>query len=254
MQLTQQQHDFYSEHGWLVVEDVFADSDAERVAELALRLSRDEAQKPRSGGQTDVTDYDVAGVPVPRKLGHPFLADDQFRRFIFNGCLPSMVAQLLGKPSLLLVDQIFMKPPRIGSGKPWHQDNAYFRCSPADEVLTAWIALDDADESNGCLHYIDGSHLSALLKHEPLADEPHNKTPAAEKIDTQRTSCAAVRRGGVVFHHSQTLHASPPNESDRWRRAYATHWATADVTSDAGTIDNAYYNRSPQLYSSAANT
>jgi phytanoyl-CoA hydroxylase len=254
MQLTQQQLDDYSEQGWLVVEEVFSASEAGNIAELALSASRKRQLEHARHSLTDAIDYDSAGMPVPRKLSHPFLTDEVFRNFALDNRLQSLVSQLLGKPALLVADQIFMKPPRIGSGKPWHQDNAYFQCFPANEVLTAWIALDDADESNGCLHYIDGSHRSPLLKHEPLADEPHNRTPAADQIDTQRISCAAVARGGVVFHHSQTLHSSAPNESGRWRRAHATHWATADVTSSINTIDNAYYNTAPELYSQAANT
>lgn len=254
MQLTQQHLDHYNERGWLVVEGVYSREETTSVADLALRLSREEMLERVHRGLTDAIDYDSAGMPVPRKLGHPFQTGGVFRKFALNGRLQSMVAQLLGKPPLLVVDQIFMKPPHYGSEKPWHQDNAYFQCSPANEVLTAWIALDDADEFNGCLHYIDGSHRSPLLKHVPLQNEPHNKTPVAEQIDMKRISCAAVPRGGVVFHHSQTLHTSPPNKSDRWRRAYATHWASADVTSEIETIDNAYYNTCPYLYSLAANT
>ncbi len=254
MQLTQQHLDHYNERGWLVVEGVYSAAEAERLADLALRLSQAELKRTEEDSRTDTIERNAAGTSIPRKLDHPFLQDAAFRGFALNVRLQSLVAQLLGKPPLLVVDQIFMKPPHYGSEKPWHQDNAYFQCSPANEVLTAWIALDDADEFNGCLHYIDGSHRSPLLKHEPLANEPHNKTPAVEQIDTQRISCAAVARGGVVFHHSQTLHTSPPNESDRWRRAHATHWSTADVTSEIETIDNAYYNTSPELYLLAANS
>ena len=103
-----------------------------------------------------------------------------------------------------------MKPPEFGSAKPYHQDNAYFLCQPADDVLTAWIALDDVDVDNGCLRYIDGSHRQGIL---PL------------------------RRGGVVLHHCQTLHTSHKNQSDRWRRGYATHWGTADVSCESSILE-----------------
>ena len=129
-----------------------------------------------------------------------------------------------------------MKPPRLGSAKPYHQDNFYFRCHPDDQVITAWIALDDVDAGNGCLRYIDGSHLGPILPHiRFLARRLIIRRPAPELIDLSKESLAPVRKGGVVFHHSKTLHTSHRNESDRWRRGYATHWATAKVTSEINT-------------------
>ena len=56
---------------------------------------------------------------------------------------------------------------------------------------------------------------------------------------------------GVVFHHSKTLHTSHRNESDQWRRAYATHWASAGVVSELDTIKNSYYNCHTDLYHEA---
>ncbi len=49
--------------------------------------------------------------------------------------------------------------------------------------------------------------------------------------------------GGVVLHHSHTLHTSHVNRSQRWRRGYATHWAASDVTSESGFVEGAYFNR-----------
>jgi len=171
-----------------------------------------------------------------------------FRRFATDERLRSLVQQVIGKPVYLMTDQIFMKPPRFGSAKPYHQDNAYFRCHPDDEGLTAWIALDDVDESNGCLRYIDGSHHGPILEHHIDPVELYNQSPAQEDIDLSRESLVCVGKGGVVFHHWKALHTSHRNESDRWRRGYATHWATAEVTSQIDTIDKAYYVAHPELY------
>jgi hypothetical protein len=33
------------------------------------------------------------------------------------------------------------------------------------QVLTAWVAMDDATVENGCLHYVSGSHRGPLLPH-----------------------------------------------------------------------------------------
>jgi hypothetical protein len=51
-----------------------------------------------------------------------------------------------------------------------------------------------------------------------------------------------------VLHHSHTLHSSHANTSNRWRRAYATHWVTANVESEVVTIERAYFNTHADQY------
>lgn len=234
----QEVYQHYWEKGWAVVENVFAAEEAERIAQLALRISQEEL---KSGGDRYVADASDDGEFAPRKIERPFSKHADFQAFTLDPQLVQLLANLLGAPPLLATDQLFMKPPRFGSAKPYHQDNFYFQCQPADHVITAWIALDDVDAENGCLRYIDGSHKGPILPHEPVPGEPYNLVPPPELIDLRNESLALVRKGGVVFHHSQALHTSHRNESDRWRRGYATHWVTGDVTSSNSTLDRAYY-------------
>lgn len=248
MQFTPDELSHFHLHGWTVKEGVFTAEETEPIAELAVQLG---GQELSADVTSDLADYSSNGEQIPRKLNSPFLRHASFRRFVLDDRLQQLVGQLIDKPPLLISDQVFLKPPHHGSAKPYHQDNAYFLCEPADDVITAWIALDDADETNGCLHYINGSHKEAVLEHVPDPSEPHNKAPSPDLIDTTREAAACVRRGGVVFHHSQALHMTPRNESDRWRRAYATHWGSADVTSRTETVNVAYYNASADLYREA---
>ena len=151
-----------------------------------------------------------------------------------------------------------MKPPRFGSAKPYHQDNYYFECEPADDVITCWIALEKADKANGCLRYISGSHRLGIVEHSTIPGDPNesNLSPSAENISRwtkesadaggEGEALAEVAKGGLVLHHSQTLHCSYPNESDRWRRAYATHWVTPRVTTTSATTYKAPLFKTPQ--------
>ena len=43
-----------------------------------------------------------------------------------------------------------------------------------------------------------------------------------------------MEKGGVVFHHGTALHTSHQNNSERWRRAYATHWVSARQKNNVG--------------------
>ena len=248
MQLSPAQYDEFWRRGWTVVEGLFAAPEVDAIIDLATSLCEKELESDVSTYTADQSD---SGTIAPRKLSSPFLKHRDLRTFVMDRRLRSLVEQVIGKPPLLVFDQIFMKPPRFGSAKPYHQDSGYFLLDPADGAITAWIAMDDVDESNGCLRYIDESHRGPLLEHLPLPDEPHTRVPAAELIDLTREAPACVGKGGVVLHHCKTLHTSHRNESDNWRRAYATHWASAEVTSGNDTIKDGYYNQYPEMYDRA---
>ena len=239
----------YWDRGWAVVPSVFRDDEIDQISRLAMAVAISEIAE--GDGDDSELDKDEDGNPVPRKVNWPFTKNEHFRKFALNGRLRDLLAGIIGKPVLLVFDQIFLKPPRYGSAKPYHQDNAYFKCHPDDEVISAWIALDDVDEANGCLRYISGSHQLPILEHREVVGEKYNLMPEEANIDLTRESLAPASKGSVVLHHSKTLHTSHPNTSDRWRRAYATHWVSADVVSEVDTIDRAYFNRYPNKYARA---
>ncbi|MCC7264445.1 MAG: phytanoyl-CoA dioxygenase family protein [Candidatus Latescibacteria bacterium] len=240
MEISRAAYDHYWEKGWAVVEGVFSPQETEALAQIALTVAEGELVTDQSAFAAD---HAADGQIAPRKIAAPFTKHPAFCAFSLDPRLTGLVAGLLGQPALLATDQIFMKPPRFGSAKPYHQDNFYFRLTPPDQALTAWIALDDVDEQNGCLRYIAGSHRGPILPHTPVPGEPYNLVPDPALIDLHLEVLAPVGKGGVIFHHSQVLHTSHRNESNRWRRGYATHWVTAQVTSANTTLDYAYYLR-----------
>ena len=38
----------------------------------------------------------------------------------------------------------------------WHQDCAYADLGPAHKLVTAWVALSDSSEDNGCVRMVSG--------------------------------------------------------------------------------------------------
>lgn len=226
----------YWEKGWVILEGVFCADEMDRIADLASAVSMQEAEQ-KVGYTVDQTPN---GNLLPRKINSPFWKGQAFQDLILDLRLRNLIQHFIGGKALLFADQIFMKPPRFGSPKPYHQDNAYFLCTPADQLITAWIALDDVDEENGCLRYIDGSHLGGILPHESLEIE-HNLSPPSKLVDLRRESLAIARKGAVIFHHMQTLHTSHENRSDRWRRGYASHWCTEHVKSANDTLETGHF-------------
>jgi ectoine hydroxylase-related dioxygenase (phytanoyl-CoA dioxygenase family) len=91
-----------------------------------------------------------------------------------------------------------------------------------------WIAIDEATTENGCLFFVDGSHREAVLPHVAPPDEPFNLQLPAETAARFEMTAAPVSRGGVSFHHGNTLHQSSANGSRNHRHAVAIHFLSGD--------------------------
>lgn len=229
----------YWRHGWVAVEGLFCTSEVARIRERVMQVA--ERERREHTAKSYLVDVATDGNFVSRKIDWPFLKDADLRQFVLDPRLSAAVSSLLGTTGYLVRDQVFLKPPRFGSAKPLHQDNAHMVCEPADQVIGAWIALDDADEGNGCLQYVEGSHRLPLLRHTEMAGAPHNLIADTNGVaELGKIVAGTVGAGGVLFHHVQTLHASAPNRSGRWRRGYSSHWVGPDVTSKSDALEWGY--------------
>ncbi|MBI2302049.1 MAG: phytanoyl-CoA dioxygenase family protein [Armatimonadetes bacterium] len=156
-------------------------------------------------------------------------ASDAFMRLVHNAKVVEMAAQLIGASALRLWhDQIQYKPPRHGGTNGWHQDAPFWAVLGADSMVSAWIPLDDADESNGCMSMVPRSHRWGRRWHDYLHTvagfdgigkgwTPPDGKPFEVKL-------WPVPCGTVSFHHCLTWHASHGNRSERPRRAIALHY------------------------------
>ena len=130
-------------------------------------------------------------------------------------------------------DQIQYKLASKGGTTEWHQDSpAWPVIQPKDAQITAWIPLDDVDESNGCMSMVPGSHKWGVQR-DFLNQLDSFELPKSFEGNDIRQELRPVGRGEVHFHHPLTWHGSHVNRSDRPRRAIAIHYATERVTYDA---------------------
>jgi len=172
-------------------------------------------------------DGGVKARTVLRKLDNPHHHRAAVRELARTPALVEHVEAIIGRGVTLYFSQVFFKPPEGGGAKPAHQDNFYFGPNDEEGVVTAWVALDDATLENGCLYFGEGSNRGPVYAHEAPADEPYNLQLPAALLARQPMTPAAVRRGGVSFHHGNTFHQSAPNLSPHWRRACALHYVNA---------------------------
>lgn len=158
-------------------------------------------------------------------------ASDLFRRLVFHPTIAEEVAQLTEATGVRLWhDQIQYKPSGHGGVNYWHQDSPYWPVISRTRHVTAWVALDDVDEENGCMSMVPGSHLwgeAGPFLRTVLNDFGAMAGSYQGHAITVKT--CPVQRGCVHFHHGMTWHGSNANRSGRKRRAIALHYMPADT-------------------------
>jgi phytanoyl-CoA hydroxylase len=138
----------------------------------------------------------------------------------------NVIETLLGDRALLYQDMALVKPPFIGSEKPWHQDNAYFEAAPLDATIGCWIALDEATVENGCMHVLPGRYDQAPLEHYHGFD----CQIVESKIEPAKAVPVELKPGGAMFFSGLLPHQTPPNSSPLRRRALQFHYRAARTT------------------------
>lgn len=98
--------------------------------------------------------------------------------------------------------------------------------------VTAWVALDDVDESNGSMSMVPGSHRWGD-KIDFLHDLESFTLPDECVGHRLEMVLRPVAKGEVHYHHSLTWHGSHQNTSMRPRRAIAIHLMPDDTVYDA---------------------
>ncbi|MBS11712.1 MAG: phytanoyl-CoA dioxygenase family protein [Gemmatimonadetes bacterium] len=157
-------------------------------------------------------------------------ASEAFGKLIRHEKIVEEIAQLTGADKLKVWhDQIQYKPAETGGVNMWHQDAPLWPIILPMTEVSAWVALDDVDEGNGCMSMVPGSHqwgnqmgfIRELDFYEAMPDSFEDN--AVEVIRRP------VRKGEVHYHHALTWHGSHANTSNRPRRAIAIHYMTHET-------------------------
>jgi phytanoyl-CoA hydroxylase len=173
-------------------------------------------------------DAGVKHATVLRKLDNPVFHRPTIRGLATKPALVGLVEELIGEGVSVVFSQVFFKPPRGGGPKPVHQDNFYFGPADPEGIVTAWVALDDADLENGCMYFGEGTHKAPPVPHIAPEGQPFNLSIPDEVAGSVAMTPAPVPKGGVSFHHGNVFHQSADNNSERWRRAVAMHYVRND--------------------------
>ena len=203
----------------------------ELLAELKIVMENKSARKPvldrnLSAGSTEYGESQDSEKEV-RQIVNIWEASEKFFDLARNSEITSTIARMCANSPILRIwhDQLIHKPASRGGRVNWHQDFLAWPVIEPGDIVSAWVALDDADTENGCMWMVPGSHRWGGIRLrtggnlEPLYEE----AVLPEGVDVQPVPMP-VNKGCVAFHHCMTWHASPENNSERHRRAIAIHY------------------------------
>jgi len=163
-----------------------------------------------------------------------WMASEAFFKHAQHPTICEEVAQLCNTDTLRIWhDQVQYKPPVTGGPTEWHQDHPLWPIIQPPDLVSAWVALDDAVVENGCMWMVPGSHKWGNHQKYLASDEnfkPYHKQP--ELLPEGAVIEAVpfeIKKGQVGYHHCLTWHGSPRNRSQMKRRAIAVHYMPGHI-------------------------
>jgi phytanoyl-CoA hydroxylase len=224
--LTEAQAQEFRERGFLYAGRVMSDEQAD-----ALRARLEDVMEGRSRAVPEAKRNLLAGEErVVIQVVNIWEADDLFYEHLFNPTVCEMVAQAMGADVLRVWhDQVQYKPPKIGGPTRWHQDHPYWPIIQPADLVSAWVALDDATVENGCMWMVPRSHKWGPHKGGTIGTREEDFAPDYDPAlvpagETITPVPVEVPKGHCALHHCLTWHGSPNNDSARGRPAIAVHY------------------------------
>ena len=232
MQLTEEQVESVSRQGFLCLPRVTSDDEA-----LAIRTSLERLFTEKAGwnegayGELAAKDDHDEEPNSPQILLPVNYAPELHKTECFANA-HRFAKQILGERAAFVLDLAILKRADSGEATPWHQDFAYRDPKFEYREVTIWVALQDVNESSGCLMFLPESHRGPVLDHRQTSDDGGSiALECVAGFDKAKAVKAEVPLGGCTIHLPRTLHCSTPNSSGTPRIVYIMTFGTAPVPS-----------------------
>jgi ectoine hydroxylase-related dioxygenase (phytanoyl-CoA dioxygenase family) len=238
--LTDEQLAEYERDGYYVARGLFSAAEMDALRETFMAQAKDgpvEGLSEMKRGKVDGSHggYDPADplAYYPRMM-HPHNHPDKpvgplAKHYMLHPKLHGILHDLLADEPLAVQSMFYFKPPGA-RGQDLHQDDFYLRTKPGN-CMAAWVAVDDADEENGGMVAVPGTHVYDVqcpTKSDPTqffttehVEPPTGKAPVPVNL----------KAGDVLFFNGRVIHGSYPNTSPtRFRRAIIFHYVPEHST------------------------
>ena len=133
---------------------------------------------------------------------------------VHNSKILDAVECIIGKNILVCSTTLFIKNPNEQSFVSYHQDAKYIGLKPHNWV-TAWVALTDSNENNGCMRMWPKSHLDIKDHNEKFEEENLlTRGQTVENVPEIEVKSIELKAGQMSLHHPRIVHGSGINKSD----------------------------------------
>ena len=133
---------------------------------------------------------------------------------VHNSKILDAVESIIGKNILVCSTTLFIKNPNEQGFVSYHQDAKYIGLEPHNWV-TAWVALTDSNENNGCMKMWPKSHLN-IKDHNEKFNEGNLLTrgQTVENVPEEEVKSIELKAGQMSLHHPRVVHGSGINKSN----------------------------------------
>lgn len=227
----------YEQNGYLIFDPGYSEEEIQTMADRYVEIRDNPATMPN--GMVRVRSL-VPGTEHLEKLERIHLDPVLGPLHSHGPKLLHYVHGIVGDAGLRTMSTKFLVKPSGAPEHPAHQDWLYFYFKPEHmrHVVGTWVALEDADEENGTLYMVPGSHLKPLEEHKLSGQEGIQRVayqtvdPAVMKeyIDAGKLIPLNVKRGQAVLFHPLVIHGAyeNPARSKRTRQVLTAHYVSND--------------------------
>ena len=228
--LSQEQREFYFQHGYLQLESFIGPDWLDRLWTVTDRLIAESRSLGTSNKVFDLEPTHTADNPRLRRISQPVQLDLVFEEFGLRGPIVDLAEDLVGPDVKFHHSKLNMKWSGGGEEVKWHQDIQFWphtNYSP----LTIGLYMDDVDDEMGPMGIIPGSHKGKIYD---LYGKDGNWVGALDDDDLPRASLDKAvwlkgPRGSITIHNCRMLHGSMINSSTRGRPLLLHTYASADA-------------------------
>lgn len=204
----------YQQDGYLIIKGFCSGAEIDKLYGVALA---DSAMKNNAMDLNDQTGKKT-------RLSLWFTpGNDPFGYLVRSEKMVHGVAQLLDSESPVchFHSKLMQKEPKVGGAWEWHQDYGYWYKNQfiyPDQLMSVMVALTEANKENGCLQVIKGSHKLGRVNHGFAGEQVGADMVMVDNaLKTMELVYCELEPGDALFFHSNLLHRSAANLSDRPR-------------------------------------
>ena len=196
--LTSNQLKQYKDEGFVSPIDIFSKEKAKEIRNEIELIEKDMPEELEKSGRYNA------------HLISPLLDEVTHNPKILNA-----VESLIGKNILVCGTTLFIKNPHETGFVSYHQDAKYIGLEPHNWV-TAWVAITDSNEENGCMKMWSGSHKDNLKDHDQMFNEGNLLTrgQTVNNVPKKNLKSLILTAGQMSLHHPKVVHGSELNKSN----------------------------------------